>query len=129
MKQNAPPSGNSAARVTGASIITSVLAITPKTAPAQESIEAQLANGGIHLAAIWRSPRDRSRAIQFSLRQFNGHEFLDIRQYEASSGYMIPTNKGLTISIAQLGKFADAAGKAYRRAVALGLVTATARSS
>jgi hypothetical protein len=91
---------------------------------ANSSIAEQLGDG-IHLAAIWRGPRDRSRAIQFALRQFNGHEFLDIRQYESSSGYMIPTSKGLTISIAQLGRFADATGKAYRRAVSLGLTRAS----
>jgi hypothetical protein len=83
-----------------------------------------LANGGIHLAAIWRGPRDRSRAIEFALREFNGHSFLDIRQYQSSSGYMRPTSKGITISIAQLGRFADATGKAHRRAVSLGLVSA-----
>jgi hypothetical protein len=39
---------------------------------------------------------------------------------------MVPTKKGLTISVQQLGKFAAAAGAAYREAVKLGL---TARSS
>jgi hypothetical protein len=87
------------------------------------SIAEQLGDG-IHLASIWRGPRDRSRAIEFSLREFNGFQFLDIRQFQSSSGYMVRTDKGLTISIAQLGRFADATGKAYRRAVSLGLVTA-----
>ncbi len=118
MKKEAPPRANSAARMS--STITSSDDIKPTPASVQE----QLANGGIHLAAIWRGPRDRSRAVQFALKEFNGHQFLDVRQYVASSGYMVPTTKGLTISVAQLGKFAAAAGKAYRQAVQLGLVTA-----
>ncbi|AWM07638.1 transcriptional coactivator p15/PC4 family protein [Bradyrhizobium symbiodeficiens] len=112
----------------------------PPTAPARASISeksSSAANGflsdleapaqaqlgeGVHLAAIWRGPRDRSRAVQFALKEFNGHQFLDVRQYVASSGYMVPTTKGVTISVAQLGKFAAAAGAAYRKAVQLGLV-------
>jgi hypothetical protein len=62
--------------------------------------------------------------VQFALKELNGHQFLDVRQYESSSGFMIPTKRGLTISIAQLGRFAQAAGNAYRKAVQLGLVTA-----
>lgn len=36
---------------------------------------------------------------------------------------MIPSRKGVTISVKQLGKFAAAAGAAYRQAVKLGLIT------
>jgi len=93
--------------------------------PQAQSANTSQLSEGIHLAAISRGPRDRTRAINFSLREFNGHEFLDIRQYRSSSGFMIRTDKGLTISIAQLGKFAHAAGNAYRRAVALGLTRAS----
>lgn len=79
---------------------------------------------GISLGSLWRGPRDYSRAIQFSFREFNGSAFLDIRQYNNSSGYMIPTTKGITISINQLGKFVQCAGNAYREAVKRGLITA-----
>ncbi|MBR0975787.1 transcriptional coactivator p15/PC4 family protein [Bradyrhizobium japonicum] len=109
------------------STITSSDDIKPTPAPAQYSSQAQLRDG-IHLAAIWRGPRDRSRAVQFALKEFNGHQLLDVRQYESSSGFMIPTKRGLTISVAQLGKFAAAAGAAYRQAIKLGLITAGSSS-
>ena len=129
-QEKAPPRVNSEAREIRARASTTTsksppacdLPIPRALSPAQDkSTIAEQLGDGIHLAAIWRGPRDRSRAIQFALREFNGHSFLDIRQYQSSSGYMIPTTKGLTISVAQLGRFAHAAGSAYRRAVALGL--------
>lgn len=99
--------------------------VTEPNSPAQAP---SILGDGISLGAIWRGPRDRSRAIQFSFREFNGTEFLDIRQYDNSSGYMVPTTKGITISVKQLGRFAQCAGNAYREAVRRGLVTARSSS-
>jgi hypothetical protein len=121
VKENAPPCRNTATRGVTSSAIASD-AISPKTAPAQE--HPILLTDGIALAAFWRGPRDYSRAIQFAFREYNGSPFLDIRQYQNSSGYMVPTTRGLTISVAQLGRFAEAAGKAYREAARRGLITA-----
>ncbi len=83
-----------------------------------------LAAGDIALAAIWRGPRDRSRAIQLALRNYNGTQYLDVREYRDSCGFMTPTTRGITISPAQLPKFAAAVGAALRKAHALGIVTA-----
>lgn len=120
MKKYAPPCSNTGTR--GSSSASQANAdIAPQAQPAQESTNQQLLVDGAHLAAIWRGPRDRSRAIQFALKKFNGHEFLDVREYVTSSGFMVPTKKGLTISVQQLGRFAACAGKAYREAARLGL--------
>lgn len=121
MKENAPLRGNAARRGVTSSAITPD-AIPPETAPAQA--HPAIPCDGISLGSFWRSPRDYSRAIQFSFREFNGTPFLDIRQYDNSSGFMIPSRKGVTLSIKQLAKFAAAAGKAHREAVKLGLITA-----
>jgi hypothetical protein len=125
MRKNAPPCRNTATR--GSSSAVAVDGSTPTTAPAQE--HPVLTGDGIALATFWRGPRDHSRAVQFAFREYNGSPFLDVRQYVNSSGFMIPTSKGLTISPRQLGRFAEAAGKAYREAVRRGLVTATGLSS
>ncbi|MDN5003908.1 transcriptional coactivator p15/PC4 family protein [Bradyrhizobium sp. GCM10027634] len=123
-----PPKASARASITEQLYPDNRASLTDRAAPANKethnSDAVDTLRAGIHLAALWRGPRDRSRAIQFTLREFNGVEFLDIRQFVSSSGFMIPTRRGVTISVQQLGRFAEAAGTAYRKAVAMGLVTA-----
>lgn len=121
-KENAPPRGNSAARGNSSAVGTADAVITDATSRAQEISGPSLPSDGVHLASFWRGPRDRSRAIQFALKEHHGHQFLDVRQYAASSGYMLPTTRGVTLDVRQLGKFAAAAGRAYKEAVKLGLI-------
>jgi hypothetical protein len=81
-----------------------------------------LANS-IGCGTIWKSPRDRSRAIEARLREFNGNAFAEFRLMQMSEqGRMVPTGKGLIVSTAQLGKFAKLVGDAYRKADAMHLV-------
>lgn len=121
MKQNAPPWANTATR--GSSSIASEGVITPTNSSAQESIEAQLQNGGLHCGAIWKSPRDRTRCIQATIREYHGNAYADFRLFELNaSGQMLPVKgKGITVSVRQLGAFAKLAGDAYRKASQAGL--------
>jgi len=40
----------------------------------------------ISVGAIWKSPRDRTRAIEATLREFNGHAFADFRMMVMDGG-------------------------------------------
>jgi hypothetical protein len=74
------------------------------------------------LGRIWKSPRDRSRCVEASLRSFNGFDFVEIRALQLDHcGRMVPTGQRLTISVKQLGKFSQMIGNCYRRASAMGL--------
>lgn len=76
---------------------------------------------GIGCGAIWKSPRDKSRAIEATLREFNGNAYADFRMMQLdASGRMVPTGKGLTVSVKQLGKFSKLVGDTYRKAVDIG---------
>jgi hypothetical protein len=80
--------------------------------------------GGIGCGAIWKSPRDKTRAIEATLREFNGNSYADFRVLQLdASGRMVPTGKGLTVSIKQLGKFSKLVGDTYRKAVEIGEVS------
>lgn len=81
-----------------------------------------LEGDGIHIGCIWKSARDRSRAIDARLRQFNGYTFAELRMLEMdTSGRMQATRRGLSVSISQLGKLSKLVGDAYRRAEQLQL--------
>jgi hypothetical protein len=80
---------------------------------------------GIGCGAIWKSPRDRTRAIEARLREFNGNAFAEFRLMQMNEqGRMVPTGKGITVSTAQLGKFSKLVGDAYRKAEKLHLINA-----
>jgi hypothetical protein len=114
-KESAAPVATGAARERHTAATPSV-SLAPNPAPTQQP--SLLA----HVGSIWKSPRDRSRAIQFDVKQFKGSSYLDIRLYEAGrDGRMQRTATGITVSTKQLAKFADHVGKSYRQAVKLGL--------
>jgi hypothetical protein len=90
------------------------------TTPAQ----AGSLTGGIGCGAIWKSPRDRTRAIESVLREFNGFAFAEFRlMVMDGSGRMRPSNQRLTVSIKQLAKFSRLVGDTYRRAEKMGQTT------
>lgn len=77
---------------------------------------------GVGCGAIWKSPRDRSRAIESVLREFNGSTYAEFRMMQMdASGRMVPGNQRLTVSVRQLGKFAKLVGDTYRRAEKMNL--------
>jgi hypothetical protein len=79
---------------------------------------------GIGVASFWKSPRNRTEAIQISLRQYEGHPYPDARVYAMNAtGHMVPTPRGIAVAIKTLPQFVKGIGDAYRKAVALGLIT------
>jgi hypothetical protein len=75
-----------------------------------------------HVGRVWKSPRDKTRCLQFDLKELNGHAYLDCRTYKLDgNGRMQPTDQRLTIGTKQLAKFADMVGKSYRMAYELRL--------
>lgn len=88
---------------------------------AQRASKAQLEP--IEIAKFWKSARDRKRSIVLTLKEYEGHTFLDCRMFDTNSdGQSVPTNKGITVGMARLEQFAEAVQKALGRARALGLV-------
>lgn len=82
--------------------------------PAQYPI---LPADGVHVGAIWKSARDRSQCIQASIRRYEGHPYLDLRVHVLDgAGRMVPSARGITCSLAQLGKLTQLVGNAYRMA-------------
>ena len=79
----------------------------------------------IYVGTVWKSPRDKSRCIEATLRSYNGAVFADFQmlQLDTSTGRMVPGNQRLTVSVKQLAKFSALVGSAYRKAVALGETT------
>jgi len=78
-----------------------------------------------HVGAIWKSPRDRTRCIQATIRSHNGAVFADFQMLtlDPGTGRVMPGNQRLTVSAKQLGKFAKLVGDAYCKALALGETT------
>lgn len=77
---------------------------------------------GIHIGRVWKSPRDKTRSIEGVLREFNGNQYAEFREYVMDDyGRMVPTDKRLTVSTKRLGQFAALVGNTYRRAEKLGL--------
>ena len=96
-------------------------AVSPQANSSSEVADA-LAGDGIHIAALWKSRRDRRQAIQVSLRSYEGHPYVDARVYATNPfGRMVPTTKGITVGVAKLPQFAKAIGDALRMAHKLGL--------
>jgi hypothetical protein len=99
--------------------------LSETTRPAQTSVHQQLADGGIHVAALWKSPRNRREAIQVSLRSYEGHPYVDARIFAMdASGRMRPTQRGIAVGVKTLPLFAKPVGDALRKATQLGLITA-----
>jgi hypothetical protein len=72
---------------------------------------------GIHVGAVWKSARDKTQCIQGTIKSYCGNPYLDLRVYALNaSGRMVPTPKGITVSLAQLGKLTKLVGDAYRMA-------------
>jgi Transcriptional Coactivator p15 (PC4) len=94
-------------------------------APAQDLHQQLTADNGIPIACFWKSPRDRTRAVQVTLKSYQGHAYVDSRIYAMGpDGRMRPTEKGIAIGVTKLPQFAAAIGNALRKAHTLGLITA-----
>jgi hypothetical protein len=94
------------------------------TASPQVSSTNSLENGGIGVASFWKSPRNRSEAIQVSLKSYQGHPYLDARVFATDErGRMVPTSRGIAVGVKTLGQFSKAIGDGYRKAIQLGLIT------
>jgi hypothetical protein len=77
----------------------------------------------IEIAKFWKSARDRKHTIVVSIKQYEGHVFLDCRVFSTNTeGQTVPTSKGLTIGMRRLNEFLGAVQKAHAKAIALGLI-------
>jgi hypothetical protein len=77
----------------------------------------------IEVAKFWKSGRDRKNSIVISIKQYEGHTFLDCRVFGTNSdGQTVPTAKGVTIGMIRLTEFVRAVKKAHAKAVELGLI-------
>lgn len=85
---------------------------------------ASLQVDGIHIATFWKSPRNRREAIQVTLKEYEGHPYMDARVFTTNyAGQMVPTPRGIAIGIRTLPTFSKAVGDAVRKAVKMGLLT------
>jgi hypothetical protein len=92
---------------------------------ASSSASAALGNGGVLIASFWKSPRNRSEAIQIALKSYEGHAYLDARVYATDAGgRMVPTSRGIAVGVKTLAQFTKAIGDGYRKAAQMGLITA-----
>jgi hypothetical protein len=70
---------------------------------------------------FWRSRR--KDALVTSLRSYEGHNLVDIRTHFMSrEGKLLPTTKGVSISILRLPDLVKSVTKALKRARELGLI-------
>jgi hypothetical protein len=77
----------------------------------------------IPIAKMWKSPRNRRQAIHFTLQQYEGHPYLDVRVYTLNgAGQAVPTKAGVTVNPAGLEEFSEAIAKAVVKAREIGLL-------
>jgi hypothetical protein len=70
---------------------------------------------------FWKNRRKDAVVIQLS--SYEGHNLVDLRTHSMSSdGKLLPTKKGLAVSILRLPELAKAVTKALARARELGLI-------
>jgi hypothetical protein len=70
---------------------------------------------------FWKNRR--KDAIVVSLSCYEGHNLIDVRtHYMSKEGKLLPTAKGIAISILRLPELANSINKALARARALGLI-------
>ena len=80
--------------------------------PTSETAQVSLIDG---VGAIWKSPRDRTRSIEATLREYNGNASADFRLMQMDgSGLMPPPDQRPTVSAKQLGPFAMLVADTYR---------------
>jgi hypothetical protein len=77
----------------------------------------------LEIAKFWKSDRDRRNSIVVSIKQYEGHVFLDCRIFGTNSeGQTVPTAKGVTVGMGGLPEFLRAVQKAHAKAIELGLI-------
>ena len=77
----------------------------------------------VEIAKFWKSGRDRKNSIVISIKQYEGHTFLDCRMFGTNSdGQTVPTAKGVTIGMLRLSEFLRAVQRAHAKAIELGLI-------
>ncbi|MEH2468836.1 hypothetical protein V1281_001908 [Nitrobacteraceae bacterium AZCC 2161] len=90
-------------------------------APQRTSDRPHLAEP-VEIAKLWKS-RDRTQSIVLTLKEFEGHIFLDCRVFGTDrQGKSVPTPKGITVGRLRLPDFFKAIRKAEKRALDLGLI-------
>jgi Transcriptional Coactivator p15 (PC4) len=68
---------------------------------------------------FWRNRGGESVRIQ--LREYEGQVLVDLRVHVMREGKLVPTHKGLALTIRKLPELTVAVGKALKRARELGL--------
>jgi Transcriptional Coactivator p15 (PC4) len=77
----------------------------------------------VEIAKFWKSGRDRKNSIVVSIKQYEGHIFLDCRLFGTNAeGQTVPTAKGVTIGMLRLSEFLRAIQKAHAKSKELGLL-------
>ncbi|MBA2401499.1 MAG: hypothetical protein H0V72_22935 [Bradyrhizobium sp.] len=94
----------------------------PRACPISES-------ENVVIARMWKSPRDRKNTIVISIKEYEGHRFLDCRVFGTNAeGQSIPSTKGVTVGMASLPQFHKAISAALVKAREMGLVKDDATS-
>jgi hypothetical protein len=76
----------------------------------------------VEIAKFWKS-RQRTTAIVVSLRSYEGHNLIDLREnYTNTAGQMRPSTRGLCLVVKRLPELSRALQKAMEKARALGLI-------
>jgi hypothetical protein len=76
----------------------------------------------IEVAKFWKS-RQRKIAIVVSLREYEGHNLIDVREYFTDqAGCMKPSTRGLAMVVRNLPELSKAVRRALERARALNLL-------
>jgi hypothetical protein len=87
--------------------------MTQKPAPLAEPIEV----------ARWWKTRRRNIAVVVSLRHYEGHNLVDVREYFTDqAGCMKPSTRGLAMVVRRLPELCNALRKALERARELNLL-------
>ena len=77
----------------------------------------------IPIAKLWKSPRNRTQTIVIAIKQYEGHPFLDCRIFDTNAqGQSVPTQRGITVGMAQLPEFVAGIGKAVEKAREIGVL-------
>ena len=88
-----------------------------------QALNQQLAEG-VCSGPTWRTRRGRHTSNQATLKTINGSSaFWDLRIFEMdSAGCMLPTTRGVTISVTNIFELIKLIASAQGRAIALGLI-------
>jgi hypothetical protein len=72
-------------------------------------------------AELWRN-RGRRESVRIQLSEFQGNALVDVRIHALREGKLVPTPRGVAVSVRKLPQLAAALAKAERMARELGLL-------